>query len=169
MDFNQIDLLLEKFWEGNTSLEEENQLKAFFLNTHDLPSKYDADKNYFAFLSKEQKINIPSADFDQQLNTRIAKEQPKKAVSKLRYLYLNFTSVAAAILIVGGSLVYMMRPSNTEILMTIERNGNTIQITDPNEALQMTKASFKSINKTMRQSKKKLRPVKNIRKIDIIK
>jgi len=168
MDFNKIDILLAKFWEGNTSLEEENQLKAFFLNHHDLPAKYDADKNYFAFLQKEQKVEISSTDFDEQVKTRIAKAEHKKPVSRIRYLYRNFASVAATILIVGGSLIYMSYPSS-EVLMTIQRNGETIQITDPNEALMVTKASFKSINKSMKYSKKKLKPVRNIRKIDILK
>lgn len=169
MDFKQLDILLEKFWEGNTSLEEENQLKTFFLNSQNLPEKYASDKNYFTFLNKEQNIKISSVDFDEKVTSRIKKEKDNKPVSRIRYLYRNFASVAATILIVGGSLIYIASPSNSDVLMTIQRGDEIVQITDPNEALEMTKASFKSVNKSIEYSRKKLKPVKSIRKIDILK
>src|ERR1700712_5746131 len=40
MDYNNIRTLLEKYWEGETSLEEEAQLKRFF---HDHPNDLPQD------------------------------------------------------------------------------------------------------------------------------
>ena len=37
MDYNNIEKLLEKYFEGATNTEEENELKAFFSNTKDIP------------------------------------------------------------------------------------------------------------------------------------
>lgn len=48
MDIDQIEQLIEKFYEGKTSLEEEQQLRTFFRN-EDVPEKLRPHADYFRY------------------------------------------------------------------------------------------------------------------------
>ncbi|MDO5571787.1 MAG: hypothetical protein Q4F97_10045 [Bacteroidales bacterium] len=57
-DFNEIDILLPKFYDGNTSLEEESLLLEL-LKDDDLPDKYYTDKMIVESLNCEDATEIP--------------------------------------------------------------------------------------------------------------
>ncbi len=81
--FDRADELIEKYYEGNTSCSEENELR-IFLGNKKLPAKYDVEKAIFGYLRNNQqsvKKNIPHT--------------------------LIYRGVAAAvILLIGGIAVY---------------------------------------------------------------
>jgi thiamine kinase-like enzyme len=54
MEINKIEELIEKYLEGNTSLQEENVLKTFFLSQN-IPSHLNQYKAVFSYYSQSKK------------------------------------------------------------------------------------------------------------------
>lgn len=128
MNMNDIDKLLEKYFEGETSLGEEQILRNYFLQTK-IEDRHKAYKPIFNFFSEEKKEVVV----------------PKK---KINSSFFRWMGVAASILLIAGiwslfytpngketkSLVYVdgkeitdIRSINTEVLNSIDN------ITDINE------------------------------------
>ena len=62
MDFKYIEQLLERYWQCETSLEEEAQLRAFF-NGSDVPEHLMRYKDLFVYQQLQQEVGL-GADFD---------------------------------------------------------------------------------------------------------
>ncbi|WP_205503593.1 HEAT repeat domain-containing protein [Rufibacter psychrotolerans] len=58
MQFEQIETLLEKYYNGETSLEEETQLQAFFRHTKLLPDSLKPHAVQFQFYAQEQDVQV---------------------------------------------------------------------------------------------------------------
>ncbi len=83
--------LLSRYYSGNTSLEEEKEIKdALFLNDED-----SVEKDMFRFFNHESKV---PEGLENELNKLIDSQSRKKRSLKVR-LY-SFTSAAAVILVV---------------------------------------------------------------------
>jgi len=78
MDYKYINQLLERYWRGESSLEEEDILRAFF-NQEDIPAELSQYKPVFAY-GDSQKVNDVLGDaFDERVMAMIDAEQPVKA------------------------------------------------------------------------------------------
>ena len=62
MDCKYIEQLLERYWQCETSLEEEAQLRAFF-NGSDFPEHLLRYKDLFVYQQLQQEVGL-GADFD---------------------------------------------------------------------------------------------------------
>ncbi len=88
MNLKQLDILLEKYYAGKTSLEEEREIKRFLSNPS-LPKKYDAEKMMFGFYEEEKKITAPEIQFE---NPQFASKTVNMA-----YKQRNFWSIISGI------------------------------------------------------------------------
>ncbi|WP_066837780.1 HEAT repeat domain-containing protein [Rufibacter ruber] len=79
MPFEQIEALLEKYYNGETSLEEENQLKEFFRQTKLLPDHLKVHAVQFEHYGQEQEVELDKFLSDDWLFEKI--EQPQLQVS----------------------------------------------------------------------------------------
>jgi hypothetical protein len=60
MDYNKIRALLEKYWEGESSLEDEKLLRDFFVtHTGDLPDDLRETAPLFRYFQLEQEREVP--------------------------------------------------------------------------------------------------------------
>jgi hypothetical protein len=60
MEYNKIRELLEKYWEGETSLEEEEMLRSFYTAEHkDLPADLLEAQPLFRYFSAEANLELP--------------------------------------------------------------------------------------------------------------
>ncbi|MFB9863204.1 HEAT repeat domain-containing protein [Rufibacter immobilis] len=75
MSFEQIEALLEKYYNGETSLEEENQLKDFFQHTRLLPDHLKAHAIQFEYYAQEEEVELDKFLADDWLFEKI--EQPQ--------------------------------------------------------------------------------------------
>jgi hypothetical protein len=92
MDYNNIRKLLDKYWEGESSLQEETQLREFFTGT-DVPEDLKTYQPLFQFFQMEQDKNL-NGDFDQRLIQELkSSEKPTAKVRRLPYYLMR---VAAA-------------------------------------------------------------------------
>lgn len=55
MDYKQIEQLLDRYWQCETSLEEESQLRTFF-NGKDIPDHLRRYKHLFAYQQMQKKL-----------------------------------------------------------------------------------------------------------------
>ena len=81
MDYKYINQLLERYWNCETSLEEEGILRAF-LSQKDVPAELRQYQSLFAYQQMESKAKHLGADFDSKLLAIIDEEEPVKVKAR---------------------------------------------------------------------------------------
>ena len=103
MDYKYIEQLLERYWEGETTLQEEAILRAFF-SQDDVPANLIKYKSLFDCGLQEETL---SDDFDARILEQIGGDEPKAKIvtlaSRLKPLF-KAAAVVAIILTIGGAL-----------------------------------------------------------------
>ena len=139
-DLNQ---LIEKYYDGNTSEQEEAQLKAYFEN-EDVPAEHQDAKLYF-ITSNELSEDILSDDFDDRLMAELVDEKMKPQIKSWIYRL----SGAAAVILLMLAIWF-----GTDILNPKEVYGT---IDDPKLAFAETKKVLDEVSKKMNKG---LKPAK---------
>ena len=93
---DRIKSLLEKFWEGNTSLDEERELKEYFRNTS--VGENTPDEIYFRMLLENDQKKLDHS-FDEEVIRKI------HSIKKTIPMWNGWLSRAVMILAVGGSAI----------------------------------------------------------------
>lgn len=81
MDYKYINQLLERYWNCETSLEEEGILRAFF-SQKDVPAELRQYQPLFAYQQLEAKEKHLGADFDNRLLAMIEEDEPVKVKAR---------------------------------------------------------------------------------------
>ena len=66
MDYKYIEQLLERYWSGETSLEEENILRAFF-SQKDIPASLLPYRDIFVYQAVSKSEEVLDSDFDDKI------------------------------------------------------------------------------------------------------
>ncbi len=134
MDWQNIEQLLDKYYEGETSLEEEAYLKKV-LSRDDCPEQFRVEQQLFGCFEKEATENMPSKVDAIQLG--------KQSSSKwMRLLYQASPVAAAALLFAIISIQQPQRQActpNEEVLAVINNQkicNSEIAEQEAREALQ---------------------------------
>lgn len=99
MNSQQIEKLLEKYFNGDTSLDEEKQLREFFAKEN-IPKHLLSLKAQFEYFSEEKKKNVLDDFFEKKVLETIDDERTFSIKRKRRnYIYI-ISGVAAGILII---------------------------------------------------------------------
>ncbi len=133
MELVEIKVLLEKYYEATTSLDEEKTLRRFLKDYHGNDSQLVEAKQMFLFFGKESEDAV-TIDFESVIN--------KETSSKTRRLY-GFASAIAASLIIGLSLLFLLKTSNPPVIYAYV-NGQAI--TDKEQAIQYSKQALSTIS-----------------------
>jgi hypothetical protein len=103
MDYKYIEQLLERYWEGETSLQEENILRTFF-SQPEIPEEFQ--KFQALFICQEEKEEMMSDDFDARVLEMTEEAEPKTKmvvlVSRLKPLF-KAAAIVAIILTLGNA------------------------------------------------------------------
>jgi hypothetical protein len=99
MNKKHIQDLLDKYFEGETSLKEEKELRNFFRKTALLPEEWQSHKQMFAFFEAERLKTMPSKENDQRKKNII-------------WLVVTGISIAASLLIL---LTIFLPPTKTQL------------------------------------------------------
>ncbi len=104
MTTNGIEILLEKYFEGNTSIREEKTLRDYFQG-NDIPLHLRDYKPLFTYLAQEQMIDMPEPNFEQKVVAKLTGDEKVIPVFRL-YSTKNrlafITSIAAGFLLLIG-------------------------------------------------------------------
>ena len=114
MNLKELRQLLDKYYEGTSSSQEETILISL-LNDDNLPDEFAADRRMFDLLREEREIPQPDNGFEGRIMGAIDKfENERHTVSLKRTIY-SVVSVAASLLIVVISyfIIYENRPVDT--------------------------------------------------------
>lgn len=110
MDYKYINQLLDRYWKGETSLEEEEILRAFF-SQDELPAELKPYQALFSYEMGEAKQEALGDDFDQKIMAMIEDEYTKKPnkakvislTERLKPLF-KAAAVVAIILTLGNAV-----------------------------------------------------------------
>lgn len=107
MDYKYINQLLERYWECQTTLEEENILRAFF-SQEDIPASLLQYRDLFLYEATEPQKDVLGDDFDEKILAMIGEEKPVKArvislTQRLKPLF-KAAAVVAILLTLGNAM-----------------------------------------------------------------
>ena len=123
MDYKYIEQLLERYWECETSTEEEQILKAFF-SQPDIPQRLARYKGLFVYEAQQAHISL-GEEFDNRLLQAIGSEQPTTTeattvkvkritlMSRLRPLY-HAAAAVAIVTLLGTAAQQSFQPDSTQ-------------------------------------------------------
>ena len=134
MDYNQLETLIKKYWDCETSLEEEERLREWF-RTHEVPERFKETAKLFSYFD-EQKQKATGERFDKQITTKLT-DSPKKA--KVVGLWQIGLRIAAGIVVVVAAIFFVRQ----ELIDKHE----IAEINDPQQALEETKKALMMISK----------------------
>jgi hypothetical protein len=140
----EIAQLLEKYWNCETSLEEEQLLRNFF-NGSDVPAQMKDAADLFRFFEAERKRSLEE-EFDTNLLRTVKKtERSAKVVSMVRWVQV--ARIAAGVLVMVAA-TYFVR---NEFVKSNPAEIDTFS--DPKQALEETKKALLLISKSFGKAK----------------
>jgi hypothetical protein len=181
MNSEEIKRLLEKYYEGNSTSEEELLLKKFF-SEEDIPEDLSVEKEIFMYYRQSSQIPEPSADFEDRIISEIEAEDRDAIRIKRRRLYVTLSGVAALMLILAGSYFFFTnrsKPSDTfsdpelayaetmKILYKVSArlNQGTKALGQISLLENETQKSLSTINRSTSVITEKMKPLINLSKV----
>lgn len=162
MELNKIENLIEKYFDGNTNLTEENQIKLFF-SQGIVPDHLKMYQPHFQFLRQAK-----TKRFQVNLNQIIEADKDTRSVIPKRKINYWISGIAASVILIMG--VYWMNFSKNNSSKYIVYNAENSSQAEQEKAYQeVQKAMFilsKNLNSGMNnlgklskfeESKQKLR------------
>lgn len=137
MDSDEIDKLLAKYWNCETSLEEEQQLREYF--SKDVAEHLAETGNLFRYFHRQKNKSLTDAAFDRQVMKKVRASRS----GKITALTFNTMRIAAGIAVLIAAIW----------LVRIElRESNPAQMADtyddPKMAFEETKKALMMISKS---------------------
>ena len=177
VDDTDIDALLEKYFEAESSLEEERWLQTYF-SKGNVADRHQAYTHLFGYFT-EMKEETCDLDFATVLKDEVKSEINIKVIqpqSDVRIIPVRkYLGAVAAIFVMGfGALTIMkMYTSSTGQIKEYTYKGKYVMLDDPSEAeeaIAITKDALAYLSNRMNKSSKKvLTSVSAAQKADIFK
>lgn len=112
-DDKHIGILLQKYWDCDTTLAEEQELRDFFSHS-DLPAAWQPYAPLFAYTREEQSLSL-SEGFDERLRAAMEKETTREENYITIRIFAPLLRVAASLLLIVGlgiSIFFISRQNN---------------------------------------------------------
>lgn len=104
MNLHEIEKLLEKYFEGDTSLSEEAKLRDFFA-AGNVPERWKGLEKYFRFMVREQVQQMQDDGFDEKVMSALNKNRLAPLFDLHRPWIYWIAGIAAGLLILMAFLV----------------------------------------------------------------
>lgn len=147
MDSKEIGQLLEKYWNCETSLEDEQILRSYFSgpNVHD-QLKDAAD--LFRFFESERKRSLEE-NFDHDMMRSVKKtERTTKVISMVRWVQVARIAAGVLVMVAAGYFVRNEIMKSKDQVQALEDT-----FTDPKDALEETKKALMMISRSFGKAK----------------
>jgi len=151
MEYKEIENLLDRYLEGESTLEEEALLKEYF-SKPGIPVEHTEMQEMFRYFNVAKKHSAPTFDITSELNAVIEKEWKKESVKRFRPLYVWIGSAAAVLVISFGLFQYLNKPEPAL--------KDTYK--DPKLAYLETKQALMKISRIMNRNTAKLKYLSNV-------
>lgn len=158
MDPKQIRSLLEKYYNGETTLAEEEILLNYF-KSETIDNEFIADKDIFLF-NQEEKDKVDSLpDLTEDFWAGIQESDKQQTIKKnKRSLAYNVIRIAAGVIILIGSYFLIDNQYNSQ-------DGNLVYVDtfeDPEEAYQEAKKTLLYVSQLLNNGTNHLEPIAKI-------
>jgi hypothetical protein len=154
-DFEKIEELLEKYYEGATSTEEEQLLRRFF-EREDIPEKLEADAGLFRFFRTEKEGKSPPT-LEEDLTGMIPGSIPLRPAAGQKLKYYWISGAAAVVLILLGLFLDTQIRRNS----SLEVRQDTFE--DPYLAYEEARKALYIVSMKMNTPRE---PLKNLNKLE---
>jgi hypothetical protein len=139
MDYQLINNLLEKYFEGETNLQEEKQLKHFFTQEA-VPEEFSSYQPLFQYFEQEAQPEL-DAGFEEKVLRAIEKTDarvvPMRRISMVRWM-----SRAAAVIALVALGWWASDQITTPAPVTAGIDWSKYEVQDPEEAFKFTQVAF---------------------------
>ena len=134
MDYKYINQLLERYWNAETTLEEEEILRAFFSQV-DIPAELERYRHLFVYEQTEPKTDVLGEDFDERMLAMIDEPATKvkaRTITMTQRLMPLFKAAAivAIILTLGNAMQVPFSQQNgySGPMATTETEGQGVSV-----------------------------------------
>lgn len=157
MDYKYINQLLQKYWECQTTLEEEKILKTFF-SQEDIPIELLPYKQLFAYEKNEKDTEPLGAEFDKKIMQIVGDEESKVETkynnTRRRIIPLFRAAAVVAIFLTLGNAAQVMFNNDSHNATTVYgyekiEKGNSVAYGDSTTTDSMKKASIEHAETTI--------------------
>jgi hypothetical protein len=178
MNAEELNRLLDKYYSGESTEEEEINLREYF-NGNDILNGFEAEKDIFAYYKSAGELPEPSEGFEDRILAGIDMVEKKPGTSKIRRLLIPMLSAAASILILAGIWFYFDRrieirdtysdpkiayAETMKILIDVSSKMNraTDGLQPVSKINVMKTKSIKAINKSTKKIEKNLKSLEKV-------
>ncbi|MBK9254254.1 MAG: hypothetical protein IPM42_02070 [Saprospiraceae bacterium] len=154
-----INILLDKYWEGETTPEQENILKKYF-NSEQVAPEHEQFAPLFEYFDAQAAITYGSElTFPEAKIKEIGQKEFNKSFQLRRFI---LAAAASLVLILGATFII-----KTEVKV-FEQSSLVHEIEDPEEALEVTKKALAMLSGKLDKSTNAVRAgIQNIEKANI--
>jgi len=153
-DLKQIKEILEKYYRGETSTEEDNLLRIFFSGT-DIPEHLKTEAQLFTYFTRE-KDNTLSGEMEKRLDSMISGSETRIPAMEINRRYYWISAAAVILILLGLFLDTQIRRNSI-----LEVRQDTFE--DPYLAYVEAKKVLYLMSDKMNAARK---PLKNVEKLD---
>ena len=160
MDYNLIRSLLEKYWNCETSLEEEAILRKYFSEEKDIPDDIKTYIPLFQYFRSGKEVSL-GEDFDEKVLARLPQDERS---SKHRYLSVYYKIAAAVILLLFLVTIHQRFIAVKEKAIVVVQDT----FDDPQKALEETKKTLMLVSEKWNKGKSNLGKLSEFNKAEKI-
>lgn len=113
MDIKRIELLLQRFYSGESTIEEGKELKDFF-TTNDVPRHLWAEQEIFTYYNVGGKDEIPIKELENKIINTIKgaeQEEAKRFLNRKKILYMMSSAAAVVALLIVAYFAFIFDTS----------------------------------------------------------
>jgi hypothetical protein len=173
MNEEELKRLIEKYYNGESTEEEESILKDYF-RKNNIPEGYEAEKLIFSYYAESAELPEPSIDFEARILAGIDASEIKRGSQKIKKYLLPLLSAAAGLFILAGSYFFFTNRAESgdtftdpeiayaetiKILRDVstQLNHGVLVLEPVGKMNEITRKSFESINKSTKIVEKNLK------------
>lgn len=141
MDFNNMEELLKKYWNCETTLEEEKQLREYF-GGHNIPEQLKDTAALFRYFEESKKKSLNDVAFEGQVmrNVHVANVSKSSKLVKLVYNTMRIAAGLAVVVVAGWFIRNEVREATPQAVVDT--------YDDPKLAFEETKKALLMISKS---------------------
>jgi hypothetical protein len=149
MGSKHIEALLNKYWQAETSLEEEQQLRNFFL-AEEVPEHLTETAALFRYYETQKRESLNDVAFEQSVKASMAGKQTGRVVS----IFYNSMRIAAGVAVLMVAIWFI----RTEVRQTTPQ-AVVDTYDDPKLAFEETKKALLMISKSFGKAEAQARKI----------
>jgi hypothetical protein len=159
MDLDRINSLLQKYWNAETSLEEEQQLREFF-SREGVPEGLKETAALFRYFERQKKLGVDDVQFDRELKRKLKShagpltpEGGNAARGKvINFSFVQVARIAAGVLVVVAATFFIRQ--EIKKAYPDEPLAEEDTYSDPKVAFEETKKALIMISKSFNKAQK---------------